>query len=98
MPLTDFQKEVMGVLVDNRSESSHVAGGLVLNAPEDSARFSLSPPASSAFPATLCVGYPEHPHAPVLPKVALLRARCRRMNEPNESLRIQRFKESGCRS
>jgi hypothetical protein len=40
MPLTDFQKEVMGVLVRNRSESSHVAGGLVLNAPDDSARFS----------------------------------------------------------
>ena len=40
MPLTNFQKEVMGVLVGNRSESSHVAGGLVLNAPEDSARFS----------------------------------------------------------
>ena len=40
MPLTDFQKEVMGVLVGNRSESSHVAGGLVLNALEDSARFS----------------------------------------------------------
>lgn len=24
-------------------------------------------PASSAFQATLCVGYPEHSHAPVLP-------------------------------
>jgi hypothetical protein len=40
MPLTNFQKEVIGVLVGNRSESSHVAGGLVLNAPEDSARYS----------------------------------------------------------
>ena len=40
MPLTDFQKEVMAVLVNNRSESSHVAGGLVLNAADDSARFS----------------------------------------------------------
>ena len=40
MPLTAFQKEVMAVLAGNRSESSHVAGGLVLNAPEDSARYS----------------------------------------------------------
>ena len=40
MPLTDFQKEVMVVLASNRSESSHVAGGLVLNASDDSARFS----------------------------------------------------------
>lgn len=40
MPLTTFQKEVMAVLVSNRSESSHVAGGLVLNASDDSARFS----------------------------------------------------------
>jgi len=40
MPLTEFQKEVMAVLVDKRSESSQVAGGLVLNAPEDSTRFS----------------------------------------------------------
>jgi hypothetical protein len=40
MPLTPFQKEVLGVLVGNRSEASHFAGGLVLNAPEDSARYS----------------------------------------------------------
>ena len=40
MPLTAFQKEVMGVLAGNRSESSHVAGGLVLNASDESARFS----------------------------------------------------------
>jgi len=40
MPLTAFQKEVMAVLAGNRSESSHVAGGLVLNASDDSARFS----------------------------------------------------------
>jgi hypothetical protein len=40
MPLTPFQKAVMAVLAGNRSETSHVAGGLVLNAPEDSARFS----------------------------------------------------------
>lgn len=41
MPLTAFQKEVMAVLAGNRSEGSHVAGGLVLNASDDSARFSL---------------------------------------------------------
>jgi len=40
MPLTPFQKEVLKVLVSNRSEESHVAGGLVLNAPENSARYS----------------------------------------------------------
>jgi hypothetical protein len=40
MPLTAFQKKVMVVLAGNRSESSHVAGGLVLNASDDSARFS----------------------------------------------------------
>ncbi|TSA35417.1 MAG: hypothetical protein D4R65_04580 [Verrucomicrobiaceae bacterium] len=40
MPLTPFQKEVLGVLAGNRSEASHFAGGLVLNAPEDSARYS----------------------------------------------------------
>ena len=40
MPLTAFQKEVLEVLVTNRSEASHFAGGLVLNAPEDSARYS----------------------------------------------------------
>jgi hypothetical protein len=40
MPLTPFQKDVLDVLVANRSEASHFAGGLVLNAPEDSARYS----------------------------------------------------------
>jgi len=40
MPLTGFQKEVLEVVVANRSELSHFAGGLVLNAPEESARFS----------------------------------------------------------
>jgi hypothetical protein len=40
MPLTDLQKEVLNVLVNNRSEFSHFAGGLVLNASETSARFS----------------------------------------------------------
>lgn len=35
MPLTPFQKDVLGVLVGNRSEASHFAGGLVLNAPDD---------------------------------------------------------------
>lgn len=40
MPLTPFQKEVMAVLSANRSETSHVAGGVVINASDDSARFS----------------------------------------------------------
>lgn len=40
MPLTAFQKEVLAVLASNRSEESHFAGGVVLHAPEDSARFS----------------------------------------------------------
>ncbi len=40
MPLTAFQKEILSILVGNRSEASHFAGGLVLNAPEDSARYS----------------------------------------------------------
>lgn len=40
MPLTPFQKEVMAVLAANRSETSHVAGGVVINAADDSARFS----------------------------------------------------------
>lgn len=40
MPLTLFQKEVLGVLAANRSEQSHFAGGIVLNAPDDSPRFS----------------------------------------------------------
>jgi len=40
MPLTDFQREVLAVIVANRSEASHFAGGLVLNAAETSARYS----------------------------------------------------------
>jgi hypothetical protein len=40
MPLTPFQKEVMSVLAANRSEASHLAGGVVINAADDSARFS----------------------------------------------------------
>lgn len=40
MPLTPFQKDVIGVLAANRSESSHLAGGLVLNASDQSARYS----------------------------------------------------------
>jgi hypothetical protein len=40
MPLTALQKDVRAVLAGNRSEESHFAGGLVLNAAEDSARFS----------------------------------------------------------
>jgi hypothetical protein len=40
MPLTQFQTEVLAVIVGNRSEESHFAGGLVLNASEESARFS----------------------------------------------------------
>ena len=40
MPLTPFQKEVMSVLAAERHEASHMAGGLVLNASDDSARYS----------------------------------------------------------
>ena len=40
MPVTDFQREVLGVIAANRDELSHFAGGLVLNADPDSARFS----------------------------------------------------------
>jgi hypothetical protein len=40
MPLTSFQKDILAVLAANRSEESHFAGGIVINAPEDSARFS----------------------------------------------------------
>ena len=40
MPLTPFQKDVMAVLAANRSETSHLAGGVVINAADDSARFS----------------------------------------------------------
>ncbi len=40
MPLTALQKDVLAVLARNRSEESHFAGGIVLNAADDSARFS----------------------------------------------------------
>jgi len=40
MPLTTLQKEVLAVLSANRSEESHFAGGVVLNAAESSPRFS----------------------------------------------------------
>jgi hypothetical protein len=40
MPLTPLQKDVLTLLARNRSEQSHFAGGIVLNAPDDSARFS----------------------------------------------------------
>jgi hypothetical protein len=40
MPLTEFQRVVLTVIVGNRSEQSHFAGGLVLNAADGSARYS----------------------------------------------------------
>ena len=40
MPLTPLQKAVLAVLAANRSEESHFAGGIVLNTPDNSARFS----------------------------------------------------------
>lgn len=40
MPLTPLQKDVLAVLAGNRTEESHFAGGIVLNAADDSARFS----------------------------------------------------------
>jgi hypothetical protein len=40
MPLTPLQKEILTVLSSNRTEESHFAGGVVLNAGEDSPRFS----------------------------------------------------------
>jgi len=40
MPLTALQKDVLTVLAANRSEESHFAGGVVLNAAADSARYS----------------------------------------------------------
>ena len=40
MPLTALQKNVLALLAANRSEESHFAGGIVLNAADDSARFS----------------------------------------------------------
>ncbi|HMP81541.1 MAG TPA: hypothetical protein PKA41_02390 [Verrucomicrobiota bacterium] len=40
MPLTAFQIEVLSILARNRSEESHSGGGVVLNAADDSTRFS----------------------------------------------------------
>lgn len=40
MPLTVFQKDILAVLAANRSEESHFAGGVLLHASDDSARFS----------------------------------------------------------
>jgi len=40
MPVTDFQREVLQAIAANRDELSHFAGGLVLHADPDSARFS----------------------------------------------------------
>ena len=40
MPLTALQKDVLTVLAANRSEESHFAGGVVLHAADDSARYS----------------------------------------------------------
>jgi hypothetical protein len=40
MPLTALQKDVLAVLAANRSEESHFAGGVVLNAADESARYS----------------------------------------------------------
>ena len=40
MPLTSLQKDVLAILAANRSEESHFAGGIVLNADDGSARFS----------------------------------------------------------
>ncbi len=40
MPLTALQKDVLSILAGNRSTESHFAGGVVLHAREDSARYS----------------------------------------------------------
>lgn len=40
MPVTQLQKQVLQVLAANRSQDSHFAGGVVLNAAENSARYS----------------------------------------------------------
>ena len=40
MPLTTLQKNVLAMLAANRSEESHFAGGIVLNAAADSGRYS----------------------------------------------------------
>lgn len=40
MPLTPFQSEVLSLIAANRTEASHFAGGLLLNAKRESARYS----------------------------------------------------------
>jgi hypothetical protein len=40
MPLTDLQKDVLGVLAANRSEESHFAGSVILHVDPSSPRFS----------------------------------------------------------
>jgi Nucleotidyl transferase AbiEii toxin, Type IV TA system len=40
MPLTSLQQDVLAVIVGNRGEESHFAGGTILNAAADSARYS----------------------------------------------------------
>ena len=40
MPLTPLQKDLLAVLAGNRSEESHFAGGIVLNAAENTALYS----------------------------------------------------------
>lgn len=40
MPLTELQKQVLALIAENRSEGSHFAGGLILNAAEGSPRYS----------------------------------------------------------
>ena len=40
MPLTALQQDILTVLAGNRSEESHFAGGIVLNAAPESARYS----------------------------------------------------------
>ncbi len=40
MPLTPFQRDLLRVIASNRSEASHFAGGIVLNAADGSPRFS----------------------------------------------------------
>ena len=40
MPVTPFQREILGVIAANRDEHSHFAGGLVLHTAADSARYS----------------------------------------------------------
>ena len=40
MPLTAFQRDILAILGANRSPESHFAGGIVLHASADSARYS----------------------------------------------------------